>query len=127
LENRTEPADWHPDAFGMVLDVDRGRLVLRLSGEADASVATAIEQVLRDAVMHPHEGRDVEVVLADVTYLDGRVMGVLLGVGDELRSQGRAFGLVAPSPSAVRLLEILGLDRILDVRGSDSELPMGSL
>ncbi len=119
VDNRSEPEDWQPVAFGMALDVDDGRLALGLSGDADASVATAIDQVLRDAVLHAHEGRDVEVVLADVTYLDGRVVAVLLGIGAELHAQGRAFALVAPSASAARILGILGLDRILDIRDHD--------
>jgi hypothetical protein len=42
LDSCTEPEDWQPVAFGMALDVDNGRVVLRLSGDADTSVATAI-------------------------------------------------------------------------------------
>jgi anti-anti-sigma factor len=107
----------------MALDVDNGRVVLRLRGDADTSAATAIDHVLREAVLHSHEARDVEVVLEDVTYLDGRVLGVLLGISSELRAQGRALALVAPSASAARLLGSLGLDRILDVRDRE---PSGS-
>ena len=120
-QHRTEPTEPQAVAFGMSLDVEGGRLVVRLQGDVDASAATNIDQVLRGAVLHAREARDVEVVLADVTYLDGRVLGVLLGIAVALRAQGRSFQFVAPSPSAVRLLEILGLDRIVDVRDQDPE------
>jgi anti-anti-sigma factor len=122
LERCNEPAGWQPVPFGMALDVSNGRVLMRLSGDADASVATSIDQVLRDAVLHTREARDVDVVLADVTFLDGRVVGVLLGVRDELRAQGRAFALVAPSAPAARLLGILGLDRVVDIRDADPSM-----
>src|SRR5947208_5095937 len=71
VENRSELDGWDSVAFGMALDMDRGRWVLRLSGDADASVATAIDKALRDAVLHADDGRDLDVELADLTYLDG--------------------------------------------------------
>ena len=121
MENAAEPEEWQPIAFGMALDVDNGRVVLSLSGDADTSVATAIDQVMRDAMLHADDARDVEVVLTDVTYLDGRVVGVLLGIKEELRVRRRALRLVAPSAAAARLLGILGLDQILDIRDSESQ------
>ena len=93
---------------------------LRLSGDADASVAVAIESALRHAVLYKSEVRDVDVVLGDVTYLDARVVGVLLGIGYELRKQQRALRMVSPSQSAARLFGILGLDRVLDIRDPDA-------
>ena len=119
VENRSELDGWDSVAFGMALDMDRGRWVLRLSGDADASVATAIDKALRGAVLHADDGRDLDVELADVTYLDGHVVGVLLGISAELRAQGRAFAMVAPSALAARLLGILGLDRLLDIRSDE--------
>jgi len=116
----TTPDDWAPVAFAMTLDVEGDRVVLRLSGDADASVAVAIESALRHAVLYKSEVRDVDVVLGDVTYLDARVVGVLLGIGYELRKQQRALRMVSPSQSAARLFGILGLDRVLDIRDPDA-------
>src|SRR5438132_948427 len=59
---------------------------------------------------------ETDVAREAVAYLDARVVGVLLGIGEELRSAGRSLVLVAPSSAAARLLGTLGLDRILDIR-----------
>src|SRR5439155_16747254 len=76
---------WQPVAFGMALDDNGDTIVLRLSGDADTAVATAIDELLRGAVRHDTDGRDVDVVLEAVAYLDARLGGVLLGIGEEVR------------------------------------------
>ena len=111
-----DPEDARAVAFGMMLDVEARRLVVRLSGDADATVADALDQFMRDAIVRDVDRRDVEVVLGEVTYFDVRVVGVLLGIAHELRIDGRSMAFVAPSPSASRMLGLLGLDRILDIR-----------
>ena len=112
----SQPDEWQPVGFAMALDVDDGRLILRLSGDADGAIATAIADLLHDAVLKDAEQRDVDIVLDAVTYLDTRVVGVLLGISHELRKEGRSLRLVEPSSSATRMLGLLGLDRVLDVR-----------
>src|SRR4051812_26917077 len=111
-----EPDDARAVAFGMMLDVEANRLVLRLSGDADATVADALDQFMREAIVRDVDRRDVEVVLGEVTYFDVRVVGVLLGIAHELRIEGRSMAFVAPSAAASRMLGLLGLDRILDIR-----------
>jgi anti-sigma B factor antagonist len=82
-------------------------LVLSLAGELDLYSAPALREALRRAV--ERSPKRLVVDLAEVTFVDSTVLGVLV----EARSRvgGEAFALAAPGLAVHRALEVSGLDR----------------
>ncbi len=85
-----------------------GILVVRVRGELDRLTAPELGRALEDAVSR---GRDVVVVLGDVTYLDMGGIKLLEAAARSAGEQGRAFVLAEPAPVVRRILEIVVFDR----------------
>jgi len=94
---------------------------LRLAGELD--VATAPDEFLRIIAAQPEAGDTVELDFSDVTFIDSSGVAMLLKAKSYLAGGGCQLVLTHLSPSALRLLDTLGLNEMF---GVERESPHGA-
>lgn len=87
-----------------------GTLVVRVRGELDRFTAPELGRALQEAAA---PGLDIIVVLADITYLDMGGIRVLEAGANAVRERGRAFVVAEPAAVVRRIMEIVGLDRVV--------------
>jgi len=93
-----------------------GGAVVWLSGEHDLTTRRQLCDVL--AFEFSVDDSDVIVDLSDVTFMDCSTVGVLIGGKEWMAAQQRWMSVRAPSRCARRLLDLSGLNRLLDTRPS---------
>lgn len=93
-----------------------GGAVVWLSGEHDLTTRRQLCEVLAFEFSVDHS--DVIVDLSDVTFMDCSTVGVLIGGKEWMAAQQRWMSVRAPSRCALRLLDLSGLNRLLDTRPS---------
>ena len=95
-----------------VVERSNGRVRVRIAGELDVSTAAPLLQALEEAT-DPCV-RDLEVDLADVSFIDSSALGVLVRAHKRLTQLpgGQPLTLVSPRPQARKVLEITGLTRV---------------
>ncbi|MEO5680954.1 MAG: STAS domain-containing protein [Acidimicrobiales bacterium] len=100
---------------GFFLEVDdlEDSVVLRLSGELDMAAAPAVQAGLADALAG--EAAAVILDLADLTFIDSTGISLFLSGSRQAADQGRAFRLRHPTGTVLRVLRIIGVDRLLDI------------
>ena len=101
--------------FAVAIESFDDRVSVTLSGHGDDVAAKILDAALHDVVRDGRQ-RNVELELGDLTELDPRVLGVILGTRANLDRQGRTLHVVAVSAEAAHLLEQMGVDRVLDLR-----------
>lgn len=99
--------------------LDRGTVVVAVSGEADLRVAGDLREQLH-AVMDEHPSA-VVVDLSEATLVDSTVLGVLVGTLKRMRSRGGHFRVVSPGGEIRRVLELTSLDRVFSLDRSRGE------
>jgi anti-sigma B factor antagonist len=89
--------------------------VLVLCGEADLTTApelsAAISAQLDAGVRH------LTLDLSGLRFADSATIGVLIAAGRALRSHDGTLVLSQPQPAVARTLNLLGVDRVIPVRG----------
>ena len=85
--------------------------LLHVSGELDLCSAPALTKMLEGPTKH---GGTVGLDLAQLTYIDSSGLHVILNTVDLLGERGRVV-LFNPSPVVRRVLEICGLDDMIEV------------
>jgi anti-sigma B factor antagonist len=95
-----------------VVDGEDGVVVVRLTGELDLYNAPALREALFGCAKRGPERLVVD--LADVTFVDSTVLGVLIEARTKLHDR-RGFMLASPGLETRRALEVSGLDRHLSV------------
>jgi len=88
------------------------RTVIRLDGEYDIATASVLHDSL--AVAISVDDADLVVDLSGVTFIDAATIGVLIGGRNSLRGQSRSLTLRDPSRCASRLLDLCGLNGLLE-------------
>jgi len=88
--------------------------VVVLSGEADATTAVQLREML--AAQLETGARRVTVDASGLSFLDSASVRVLVLAARALRGRHGTLVLARPQPVVTRLLEITGADRLLDVR-----------
>jgi anti-anti-sigma factor len=91
--------------------------VVAVQGEADLTAAAALDNCIAEAVRTVlAEGRERIVIidLAEATFLDSRIVGVLIGRARELEESGWRLPIVGTDPHVMRLFRQMGLDRGLE-------------
>jgi anti-anti-sigma factor len=89
--------------------------VVVLSGEADATTATTLREIMAEQL--DTGARLVTVDASRLSFLDSASVRVLVLAARALRGRHGTLVLARPQPVVARLLEITGADRLLDVRG----------
>lgn len=92
--------------------------VVWLRGEHDRCTAEGLAVMLADAIAA--DDADLVVDLCDVTFMGAATVGVLEGLGEVLRDQGRTLTLRSPSGAARRVLDICGLSDLAEAPGGAS-------
>jgi anti-anti-sigma factor len=94
-----------------------GGHVVAVQGEADLTAAAALDNCIAEAVRTiPADGRERIIIidLAEATFLDSRIVGVLVGRARELEGSGWRLPIVGADPHLMRLFRQMGLDRSLE-------------
>jgi anti-sigma B factor antagonist len=109
----------HPSESGpsFVIGFDGGRPVLAVAGEIDISTADEFRLAV-DCVIEVH-GR-IDIDLRETTFMDSTSLGVLIDAHHRLGQNHEAVVIRDPSPMVARVLEITGIDRLIDVRVNGS-------
>jgi anti-sigma B factor antagonist len=87
--------------------------IVTLTGEVDLHTAPALEQALDGVV--GLGGTSVALDLADVTFIDSTVLGVLLRYHERLPELGGALVIVTEDRRVLRTFEITGFDRVFTI------------
>jgi anti-sigma B factor antagonist len=103
-----------------VRDQDGWR-VLVARGQLDVATAPQFRQALVEA-QYGGESR-VVVDLDEVEFIDSMGLGVLVGGVKRARSHRGRFVVVCSHPRVLRLLEVTGLDAVLDVVADQAAVP----
>jgi anti-sigma B factor antagonist len=87
--------------------------VVTLTGEVDMHTAPALERSL-DGVIGLG-GSSIAVDLAEVTFIDSTVLGVLLRYDERLQGLGGRLVVVTEDRRVLRTFEVTGLDRLFTI------------
>jgi anti-sigma B factor antagonist len=92
----------------------RGVIILSVSGEVDAYTAPKIRGGIRAAMSEP-DTRQVQVDLAEVSFMDSSGVNALIRCRAEAESRGVSLVVSNPPPQPLNVLDILGLTHFLGV------------
>jgi len=92
-----------------------GAAVASLSGDVDLESSPRARELLLGLV---GSGRNVLVDLSGVAYIDSSGVASLIEAFQLARRSGTGFALVAPTPSALRVLELARLDRVFTIHAT---------
>ena len=98
-----------------------GVAVLALYGELDLNGAPALRSALAEAI-DESPGRRVVVDLEGIDFIDSAGLGVLAGGLDRARAEDGDLVLVATGRNVLKVLELTGLTRVFEIRGSLAEV-----
>ena len=94
---------------------DRGGFVaLSPSGKIDSSTAQAFEEALLGQLTG--QSRSVLVDLSDVSFVSSAGLRVFLLGAKKIKGSGLRLVLCAPQPSILKVFQMSGFDRILDIQ-----------
>jgi len=100
-----------------------GLPVIELSGECDINAAPEVRAAIREAFI---DGATSLVFdLEKATFLDSSVMGAFLGARRRTAQAGGTITLLCSSPNLTRLLKLLEMDRIMEIRPGADRQPGG--
>lgn len=91
------------------------RLRVVVSGEVDVSNAEELRAKI-DAGFADEAVEQIEVDLAEVSYIDSTGIGVLVGSAHRAPDAGRAFEVLNPQANVLRILGLLGVDEVLGLK-----------
>ncbi len=91
---------------------ENGKCVVELGGEIDLDRAPEVRGLLLDCVARGH---DVLVDLSRVSYIDSSGIASLVEALQSAGKSGTALGLVAISPTALRVFELARLDKVFTI------------
>jgi anti-anti-sigma factor len=101
------------ESLSVALEQRDGVVILHVSGELDLLSAEEFDEALRAVT------GNVVVDLAAVQFIDARGVDALAAAHERAASQGDRLSVINAGPIARRVLEICGLETMLDL-GSDA-------
>lgn len=102
--------------FEIGVRAGHGHTVVTVSGEVDVFTAPRLRQVLFDPVLCSQQR--IVVDLDGVTFMDSTGIGTLVAARRWLASREAEIGLVCGPGPALRLLEMVSLDKVFDLHES---------
>ena len=116
------PSAFPPRLLSAPLRVDRGMttrgdLVLRPVGELESATVS----MFRQAISEVGPGQRVIVDLAAVPFIDSCGIGALIGAARRVRELGGAINLAAACRPVHRVLNLAGIDRIVELADTVDE------
>jgi anti-sigma B factor antagonist len=94
-------------------ELDGNAFVVSAAGEADMYTAPRLEHSLEGVLALG--GTSVVLDLAEVTFIDSTVLGVLLRYRGRLEKLGGTLVIVSEDRRILRTFEITGLDRLFSI------------
>ena len=94
---------------------ESGAVVASLAGDVDLESSPRARELLLGLV---RGGRDVLVDLSGVGYIDSSGVASLIEAFQLARRGGTGFALVAPTASALRVLQLARLDRVFTIHAT---------
>ena len=92
------------------------KLRIAVDGEVDVSNAEELRAQI-DAGLAEEATQEIEVDMAQVSYIDSTGIGVLVGSAHKAKDSGRIFQVLNPQPNVLRILGLLGVDEVLGLKG----------
>jgi stage II sporulation protein AA (anti-sigma F factor antagonist) len=90
-----------------------GIRVLTLAGEVDRDTGQTLREALdASGTPYPH----IVVDLSRVTFMDSTGINILIAAHRSLTEAGGWIRLAAPTEAVLRLLQIVGVDTVIDCR-----------
>ena len=86
--------------------------VIVVTGEADASAAAALEDALRAAFVEAlarDSERTIIVDLSAASFIDSRMIGVLVTWAEQLEARRWRMPIVCSDPNMLRVFDVIGL------------------
>ena len=87
---------------------------LSVAGELDISSAPAFKRAVRQAL--DGQGQEFRLDLSRLTFMDSTGANALIHVHKEVEQLGRRLVVVSPTHGVRMVLDILGLDQMIDVQ-----------
>ena len=97
-------------SFNIIVSLDEQALVLRVCGDEDRATQSLRRRPLSRALGLARS--DLVVDLSDLEFADSSVMLDLAMLARRLRRSGKFLRLEGARPHILRLIEIVGLDRL---------------
>lgn len=91
---------------------------LYVSGELDVASAPALEHAVAHAI--DGQGAEFRLDLSGLTFMDSSGAGGLVQVHHRVGAIGRRLVIVSPMRIVRRVIDLMGLDQVLDVRAGDA-------
>jgi anti-anti-sigma factor len=108
----TEGRDRHVPAFETVVRVPpRATPVVAVRGELDLAVARAFEELVIGVI--GRHGPDVVIDVSGLEFCDARGLGALVRCANAADRSGGRLTLARPGSRLRRLINLVGLDRLL--------------
>jgi stage II sporulation protein AA (anti-sigma F factor antagonist) len=101
------------DLLQTQLDRNGSSSTLAVTGELDVASGPALEHAV--ARVLDGQGEDFRLDLSALTFMDSTGARSLVRVHHRLESLGRRLVLVSPTPPVRRVIELLGLEALIDV------------
>jgi stage II sporulation protein AA (anti-sigma F factor antagonist) len=93
----------------------QGSLVrVALKGDLDLKTADPLRDAL-DKLMDRYRDRNLVLDLSEVGFVDSSGLGVILGRYRRLKEQGRAIALTGVRPQVRSVLELAGVESIINI------------
>ncbi|MEV5169968.1 STAS domain-containing protein [Streptomyces flaveolus] len=96
-------------------------LQVTVTGHLDLHTAHRLADTLQPLL--GQDGHTVLVDLSGVTFLDSTGLTCLITAYRTARSTGVRFALIAPSPQVQKMLQLTGVDQVLDSYASSDAAP----
>lgn len=87
--------------------------LISVTGEVDISNASKLRDAIDFALEQPTE--EVKLDFAEVSYIDSTGIGVLVGAAHHAGERGRGFVITHAQPNVVRVAQLLGVDKDIDI------------
>src|SRR5260370_6154576 len=110
-DRRSEMSD---DLLRLEFARDGSEETLYVTGELDVSTAPGLEHAVARTL--DGQGGEFHLDVRRMRFMDSTGAQALVRLHRRLTGLGRRLVVVAPSRQALQVLEILGLDQVLDVR-----------
>jgi anti-sigma B factor antagonist len=102
------------DEFQVVVEVNGPLPVVRVTGDLDTATSPVLRRALNE-VIGANPGCRVLVDLARMSFIDSTGLGVLVGALKRARNQSGDVLLARVTSMTAKVLEITGMDRVIEV------------
>jgi anti-sigma B factor antagonist len=97
----------------LIVENRNGHVLVRAVGELDLSTAPSLTTAAEDAFGDGY--RLLLLDLSGVSFMDSTGLSALLAVHRDAEARDARAAIIAPSDNALRVLEMLGVDQVLNI------------